>query len=199
MQIEQENMSSHHNDHTAIDEQTQTHNNITHQLPATYRLLPSSHFTSQLTNVFAEATLADVYGKSNLQSALHYEAKTFASSYFENMGKGQFNRTILPVEAQVSNVDDIMINDFDRDGNQDILIIGNMYPVEVETTRNDAGVGLFLKGNAKGEFTPISSYESGFFSNGDGKKMSLINIKGVNHIVVAINNGSIEGFRINKE
>lgn len=145
-------------------------------------------------NTFASANLADVYGISNLQSALNYKAKTFASSYFENKGNGQFKMTPLPNEAQISNIDDILIDDFNKDGHKDLLIVGNMYPAEVETTRNDASVGLYLKGDGKGYFEPVASEKSGFFISGDAKKMEKIKIKGTEVIITALNNNSLTSF-----
>ncbi len=153
----------------------------------------------QSYDIFASANLKEVYGEDNLETALHYSAKTFASAYFENNGKGQFSRKELPVEAQVSNIDAILLEDFDGDGIKDVVLAGNMYPVEVETTRNDAGVGLFLKGDGKGEFTAISPTESGLFLNGDVQKLKRIKVLGDNFIISAVNNGQMEWVKINNK
>ena len=45
-----------------------------------------------------------------------------------------------------------------------------MYHAEIETTRNDAGNGLLLKGLGDGNFKDVSISESGFFTPGDSKK-----------------------------
>ena len=68
--------------------------------------------------------------------------------YLENKG-GKFKVHQLPVEAQISSVNEILVNDYDKDGYLDILLAGNLLVSEVETPRNDAGYGLFLKGNGK--------------------------------------------------
>ncbi len=148
-------------------------------------------------NSFASASLIDVYGQNNLQSALNYKAWTFASAYFENKGNGKFAMNHLPNEAQVSNIDDILILDFDQDGNKDILLAGNMYPVEIETTRNDASVGLYLKGDGEGNFKPVSADESGFFITGDVKALEKIIVKNKMIIVAALNNDRVKSFKIN--
>lgn len=149
----------------------------------------------QTYNKFAEASLIDVYGENKLESALNYKAKTFASTYFENTGKGKFKMHELPNDAQISNIDDIMIQDFDDDGNKDVLIVGNMYPVEIETTRNDASIGLFLKGDGKGNFKPISADNSGFFAAGDAKGLAKIKVKNEEVIMVILNNDSVKSFK----
>ena len=142
-------------------------------------------------NIFASSNLEDVYGKQNLKEALHYQAKSFASVYIENKGKGIFEKHTLPKEAQISNINSILLEDFDNDGYKDILIAGNMYPVEIETPRNDSGVGLFLKGNGKGKFSAVPPNESGFFLIGDVKKMKLIKMKKRFTVLSATNNGKL--------
>jgi len=147
-------------------------------------------------NIFASANLEDVYGKKNLKEALHYQVKSFASVYLENNGQGRFVKHLLPKEAQISNINSILIEDFDKDGNNDILIAGNMFPVEIETTRNDAGSGLFLKGNGKGQFTTVSPNESGFFLAEDVKKITLLKVKNKLIILSAINNGKLKAHQL---
>lgn len=150
-------------------------------------------------NLFASLNLKDVYGESNLASALHYQAKTFASIYIENVGNGTFKSIPLPNEAQISNINDIILEDFDKDGNKDILFVTNMHPVEIETIRNDAGVGLYLKGNGQGDFDVVSPQKSGFFIPNDAKKLSTIKINGTQFIISAVNNGAFKMFKINNK
>ena len=151
----------------------------------------------QTYNKFALASLIDVYGENKLESALNYKARTFASAYFENTGTGQFKMHELPNEAQISNIDGIMIEDFDYDGNKDILIVGNAYGVEIETTRNDASVGLFLKGDGQGKFKAVSTDKSGFLVTGDAKGMAKIKVNNEEVILVVLNNDAIKSFKLN--
>jgi enediyne biosynthesis protein E4 len=145
---------------------------------------------------FSEATLVDVYTEKSLKEALHYEVKSFASIYLENK-KGKFIIHELPVEAQLSSINQIMIDDYDKDGNLDALITGNMYNSEVETPRNDAGHGLFLKGNGKGKFKSIPPTQSGFFTPGDVKNMSAIKVKGKSYLLLTKNNSYLQTVKIN--
>ncbi|MDO7172948.1 CRTAC1 family protein [Mariniflexile sp. AS56] len=145
---------------------------------------------------FSNATLVDVYEKDALESAIHYQVKSFASIYLENKG-GKFIIHELPVEAQVSSINKILVDDFDKDGALDIVIAGNLYSSEIETPRNDAGYGLFLKGNNKGGFLPVSTYESGFFIPGDVKEMETIKVKNKKHIIAAKNNDFLQFVQLN--
>lgn len=148
-------------------------------------------------DVFASLELKDVYGELNLKDALHYEASTFASTYIENLGGGDFKYSKLPYLAQLTNINDMLINDFNHDGNLDVLAIGNLFDFEIETPRNDAGTGLFLAGNGKGGFHSKSSDISGFFADGDAKKIRLLSTKNKKLIAVANNKGKVQFYQWN--
>ncbi|MCF6351820.1 MAG: FG-GAP-like repeat-containing protein [Cyclobacteriaceae bacterium] len=126
-------------------------------------------------NSFGLATLEDIYEPESLKKAALLEAKTFASSILLNTTSG-FELVQLPKMAQISAVFGIVYNDFDNDGMDDIILAGNLYNSEVETPRNDAGQGLFLKGDGKGGFTPIRGYKSGLYILGDVKKLKPIRL-----------------------
>lgn len=145
---------------------------------------------------FSEATLVDVYTEKSLKEALHYKVKSFASIYLENKN-GKFIIHQLPVAAQLTCINQIMVKDYDKDGNLDVVIAGNLYGSEVETPRNDAGHGLFLKGNGKGAFKPVAAPESGFFTPGDVKNMAEINVKGKSYLLVTKNNSFLQSVKIN--
>ncbi|MCB4798082.1 VCBS repeat-containing protein [Neotamlana laminarinivorans] len=146
---------------------------------------------------FSQAKLIDVYGKKNLENALHYQVKSFASIYLENKD-GKFITHELPIEAQFSSINSILVNDYDNDGNLDALIAGNLYNSEVETPRNDASFGLFLKGNGKGKFKSIPVSESGFYVSGDVKDLKEISINSKKHILAAKNNDYLQSIEVLK-
>jgi hypothetical protein len=147
-------------------------------------------------DVFASLELKEVYGEENLKNALHYEADTFASSYIENLGNGSFNITELPRMAQITNINDMLVKDFNNDGNPDVLAIGNLFVSEIETPRNDAGTGILLMGNGKGGFELVSSSESGFFTQGDAKNMVLLSHDRQPMVLVANNNDLLQSFTV---
>lgn len=146
---------------------------------------------------FSTATLIDVYGEKNLKNALHYQVKSFASIYLENTKDG-FKIHQLPIEAQFSSINQILVDDYDKDGNLDILIAGNLYNSEVETPRNDASYGAFLKGNGKGEFQAIPAAQSGFYTSGDVKDLQTIIIEEIPYILSIKNNDFIQFITYNK-
>jgi enediyne biosynthesis protein E4 len=143
---------------------------------------------------FARATLADVYGSENLKKSLNYKATNFANCYLENKGNGTFSISPLPNLAQISSVNSIISEDIDGDGNLDLVIAGNLYGSEVETPRNDAGIGLYLRGDGAGHFEPVPARESGLLIRGDVREMAMIRL-GENKgrgIIVAKNNSMMQ-------
>jgi hypothetical protein len=149
---------------------------------------------------FAEATVSDIYTKKALSNSLHLQAETFASCYLENIGNGKFEIHKIPNEAQLSSINAMIIEDFNNDGYPDILAAGNLYDMEVVTPRNDAGIGIFLKGKGQGDFELIPARESGFFAPDNVKALSVINLGNNNErlVLVGNNNGKMQVFRIAK-
>ncbi len=145
---------------------------------------------------FSTATLEDVYTEQYLQEALHYKVTSFASVYLENTGQG-FTTHPLPNMAQISSINQILVADYNADTHLDIVIAGNLYSSEVETPRNDASNGLYLMGNGKGDFTPVTNSKSGWFTPGDVKDMMPIEIKGQLYVLVAKNSEPLQLVKVN--
>ncbi|MBD81038.1 MAG: hypothetical protein CL840_19120 [Crocinitomicaceae bacterium] len=127
-------------------------------------------------NEFAVATIQDVYG-DKLDKALNYQATNFSSVYVENLGNGKFKITSLPVEAQFSMVNSIVVTDVDKDGKNEAILLGNLYSSEVETPRADASIGSLLKLNSEKKWVSIPYLKSGLYAPGDTKSALLIKNK----------------------
>ncbi len=123
---------------------------------------------------FAAAQISEIFPKEMLDRSIHLKATCLSSSYLENLGNGKFQIHWLPNEAQVSPINTILPYDVDFDGSLDIIIAGNIYQMETETVRNDAGYGMFLKGNNKGNFIAVPYSESQLSVGGDVKGGVLV-------------------------
>jgi enediyne biosynthesis protein E4 len=120
---------------------------------------------------FSEATIKEILKPEELQKALVLSANWLKSSYIENKGGGQFEIRELPIQAQFAPIFGMITQDFDQDGNLDVLLTGNDFGVELGTGRNDALNGLLLKGNGKGGFEVVSLEKSGYCVLGDAKAL----------------------------
>jgi hypothetical protein len=102
------------------------------------------------------------------------------------------------MEAQLSTVNCIMVKDFDKDGKKDILIAGNKFDVEVETTPADASPGVFLKGLGNMNFKSTKPLGSGFFVPYNVKDMQAIETKNGWDILVSSNDDLLRAFTTTK-
>ncbi|MCS6968885.1 MAG: VCBS repeat-containing protein [Cytophagales bacterium] len=132
-------------------------------------LFIKAKFTSY--KAFAGADIVQTLGADTLKKASRWEANFLASAYVQNKGNGKFEVHPLPLQAQYSPVFGMLADDFDGDGNADALLVGNDYGTEVMNGRQDALYGLMLKGDGKGNFTPLSISQSGWFVPEDGKAL----------------------------
>lgn len=139
---------------------------------------------------YSNANMKDLFG-SDLEKAQKYEAYCMASSYFENQ-KGKFKRSDLPIYAQFSPVKCIIVNDFNKDGFQDLLLAGNDSGAETETGVYDACSGLILQGDGKGHFKSVISKESGIWFDKEARDMALIKLGDKNEIICTNNNGPVQ-------
>ncbi len=143
---------------------------------------------------YGKATMEEVFSKSELDAAQQFEAKTFATTYFENQG-GKFVAKPLPTQAQLAPVNQILTDDFNGDGHPDLLLAGNSYSPDVETGRYDASNGLLLTGDGKGNFTPVPGRESGFWATKAARDMATLKLaNGKSLYLVANNDDVLQGF-----
>ena len=103
---------------------------------------------------FAMATMDDILSPEQRKGALRLKANYFQSSFLRNDGNGKFTAIPLPEQAQVSVLNGMVVEDFDGDGNLDVVMNGNDYGTEVGQGQYDALNGLVLKGDGKGNFKP---------------------------------------------
>ena len=64
----------------------------------------------------------------------------------------KFNIQQIDDLAHFSTVHSKLMTDFNKDGNLDVVLSGNLYQAEVETPRNDSGYGDYLEGKGKEGF-----------------------------------------------
>ena len=127
---------------------------------------------------FATATMDQVITPDMRKDAIRLKANFLQSVYLRNDGNGKFTMIPLPLEAQMSMLCGMSVDDFDGDGNLDVVINGNDYGTEVTTGRYDAFNGLMLKGDGKGSFKPLTILQSGIYIPGNGK--ALVKVMGAN-------------------
>jgi hypothetical protein len=125
---------------------------------------------------FAQTTIDKLFTPEQLKTAHILKANEMGSFLIRNDGNSKFTLLPLPAQAQLSALNGMVTEDFDGDGNLDIVINTNDFSPDVLSGRYDALNGLFLKGDGHGEFTAKTIEESGIYIPGNGK--ALVRLKG---------------------
>lgn len=145
---------------------------------------------------FANATVNDIFSAIELKDALKLQANNFESSLIENLGNGKFKMHPLPIQAQLSPLYGIVVDDFNQDGNLDAAVNGNDFGTEVGNGRYDAMNGLVLLGDGKNNFTALSILQSGIYIPGDGRALIKFKSKDSCYSLAASqNNGTLKMFQ----
>jgi hypothetical protein len=108
---------------------------------------------------YGTSSLEQIYGERLARTA-RLEVNTPASMVFLNRGD-HFEPRPLPAEAQWSPAFGVTAGDFDGDGHDDVFLSQNFFAVALDYTRYDAGRGLLLRGDGRGNLTPVPGQESG--------------------------------------
>ena len=136
---------------------------------------------------YSNTTLQDILSGEQLKSANKLEANYFETTYFEN-DKGVFKVKKLPVEASFFPVYAISTGDFNRDGKQDIILGGNTDRARIKIGKIDAGYGMMLKGDGKGNFEYVPQLESGLMVKGCIRDIIQTGDKKDSKLIFAVNN-----------
>ena len=128
---------------------------------------------------------------------IHREVTQMASAILKNMDGNHFELEYLPARVQFSPVNDIVVSDFNSDGNKDILLVGNLFGTESNTTRLDGGKGVLLTGDGAMNFNEVWPMESGFWADADARELAILKTgTGPKIIIVGNNNDSVDLFYI---
>ena len=140
-------------------------------------------------------TIKDFFTDKELEGSIVHEVTMLESIILLNNGEGSFNIKPLPKETQFSPIYAIFASDFDNDGNQDLILGGNLHHVKPEIGRYDASYGQFLKGLGNGNFSVSDMDESGLILNGEIRDFKILNQKQNNLLLVARNNTTMEFYQ----
>ncbi len=104
---------------------------------------------------YADAGMKDIFTNEEMANAVHLKANVLETSYFQSGADGKLHRAKLPVEVQFSPVYTITTLDYNNDGNQDVLLCGNIEHARLRFGNYDANYGVLLQGDARGNFTYV--------------------------------------------
>jgi hypothetical protein len=147
---------------------------------------------------FSKAKFHDFFSSKIIQESKMYEVNELESVYIENKGNNTFCMKPLPKASQLSTTNAFLIDDFNHDGNLDIVEGGNFFRSNIQMGRYDASYGLLLMGDGKGNFNPVPSKKSGISSKGEIRGMVPIKINKQIHYMIVRNNDTVEFYKQNE-
>jgi len=120
---------------------------------------------------YSGTTLDKLFTEEQQKGMDVYKTRFFESGILLNEGNGSFRFVPFPEKAQLANINDFVIEDFDKDGIKDIAVCGNSNDAAVMVGNYDAMALLLLKGDGKGNFDAVSHTTDGFKVRGECRKL----------------------------
>jgi enediyne biosynthesis protein E4 len=166
-----------------------------HNLRRTGAALPFlvQRFSSH--TAYSEASIEELLGP-HLPLARVLSVRTLASTLFLNRG-GRFEPVHLPREAQWAPVFGLSVADADGDGHEDLFVSQNFFGTPHPAGRLDAGQGLWLRGNGRGQLETVPGRVSGIRLHGEQRGSALADFDkdGRIDLVVAQNGATTRLYR----
>lgn len=147
---------------------------------------------------YAGAAINKIFTSEQLEQSEQHTVQQTETCGFYNDGKGNFEMTPLPQQAQFTQIFATLVTDLNNDGLKDIFMDGNFYGLKPEVGRYDASYGVTIMTNAQHNYNYVNSNESGLFIKGEVRDIKQITTRQGECIIVARNNDPLQIFRKNR-
>lgn len=125
---------------------------------------------------YGQLTFSEMLTESERAGGFTRQATELRSLYLENREKGQFSARPLPMLAQVSTINQMLVTDLNYDNFPDVLLAENQFGTDPQTGRQDAGLGLVLLGGPKAQFRALPMPESGLCVPVDARSLAMLTV-----------------------
>jgi hypothetical protein len=139
-------------------------------------------------NEYAKKSMQDLFGNDQLSKAVIKQVNYSSSGIAFNNGKGNFTVQKLPVTCQFSAVKCVLPIDINHDGFIDLITGGNEFGFQPQLGRLDANPGDVLINDGKGNFSVLSTKQSGIDLPGQVRDIAVIKVSGNTGILFLQNN-----------
>ncbi len=152
------------------------------EIPVVLRTFPSN-------NAYARATVEEILGPERVQAAARWEVTETENGVFLSNGQGGWTFRKFPRMAQLGPTRASLTGDFDGDGCEDILLFQNSNQYALDIGQQGGSLGVLLRGDGAGGFTPASVRDSGVVVQGfpTGAGLTDLDHNGSPDVVVARN------------
>ncbi|HTL16835.1 MAG TPA: FG-GAP-like repeat-containing protein [Patescibacteria group bacterium] len=139
---------------------------------------------------FASLNIQQLLG-DRFSRAKQLEVSSFASMVLFNRGD-HFEAVPLPRQAQWAPAFGLAVADFDGDGFEDVFLAQNFFAVRAEDDRLDAGRGLWLRGDGRGQLKAVPGQESGIKVYGEQRGAALSDYDADGRVDIVITQNAAE-------
>jgi enediyne biosynthesis protein E4 len=141
---------------------------------------------------FAGKDIDEIFSDKQLEKAKVYEVHQLASGYLKN-NAGKFTFVAFPAHLQTAPVMALLRYDFDKDGREEVLAAGNYFGVQPIHGRYGSFAGAVIK---KQDLI-IDGLQAGLkLLNHSVRDLNVISLKGKDYLIVTINNGSVQTYKL---
>jgi enediyne biosynthesis protein E4 len=165
---------------------------LKHQLEAQ---MPSIKKKFLKYSAYNDKYIEDIFDQKALSNSVIQEVNYFQSAVMINKGNGNFDVKELPRTAQRSWMYSILVTDINGDGNEDLILAGNLSGAKPEVGQYDGSYGEVLLGKGDGTFDYWVNREHGLQLHGDVRDLHRVEIKGQKMLMVVKNNDAVEFWR----
>ncbi|PXX24008.1 FG-GAP-like repeat-containing protein [Arenibacter sp. ARW7G5Y1] len=126
---------------------------------------------------YATSSFSEIFPDEQLIKGYHAQVQTLASSIL-HLKDDIYVISELPESLQYAPIKAFAINDFNSDGDVDVVSAGNFYGYQPSMGRLDASYGDFLTLENENEFNIVPFEKTGFVVDGEVRDIKIL--KGVN-------------------
>jgi hypothetical protein len=167
-----------------------------------YPFVSKSELTTQLPALrksilkygdYANKTYDSLFSSEIRSRSIEYKTNYLSNAVLWN-NKGSFQLVSLPIEAQVSPVFGIIVDDLDDDGKKDLWLAGNFYALKPQVGRHDASRGVMLTQITNRVFKNVP--QAGLTIHGEVRDAAIVpSGSAEKYILVARNNEKVVVFK----
>lgn len=149
-------------------------------------------------NAYQGKSVNELIESKLLLNAKKLKVTDLSSAVFLNNKDRMFSKINLPADAQLTSIYALLINDFNEDGINDLILGGNEMIAKPEWGIQTASNSIALKGHGDGSFETVSPYIAGLFVDGEIRRIIEQKHQAQSDILFLINNQPIKTYKLNR-
>lgn len=143
---------------------------------------------------YAGATMNDIFSKEDLDKSVTLSASQQQTTIFIQKNGKYFIEKKLPIQSQFSPTRVILKEDFDHDGNHELLLLGNQTLNRLKMGAIQGNRGIVLSTFKQGVFEYLQQIKTGLNIEGDVKSALTLLVDGKKILLVGASDQSLQAY-----